>query len=82
MNGPAAGTPRLMMVFVSYENPSPEALAQQMMADLQIQPGAAAVGVDLLTGGCEVRLYYDPLLLAHIRAYCDERNIVHDVSFL
>jgi hypothetical protein len=70
-----------MVVFISYENPrSPEATAREMVDALQIE--RAEFGVDLLTGGCEVRLIYHPDRLAEVRRWLLEHNVIHDISFV
>lgn len=72
---------REMIVFISYENPgSAEALGREMVLALQIP--RAEYGVDIFTGGCEVRLDHDESLLTRIRAWLTERGIIHDISFV
>ena len=70
-----------IVVFVSYENARPaDEIADDMLAVLRI--GRAEVGHDLLTGGCEVRLFYDPLLLNEVREYLAIHGIIHEISLL
>lgn len=76
-----AAPPREMVVFVSYENEGvPEQIARQMVQDLHI--GRAEYGVDLFTGGCEVRLGFDRALLEEVYAYLRGRNLRFDFSYL
>lgn len=76
-----SGMRREMIVFVSYENQtSPEALARDLAESLRIEP--VEMGVDMFTGGCELRTPYDASLLAEIKAFLAERRIVHDISFI
>jgi hypothetical protein len=70
-----------IVVFVSYENDaSPRALAGELLTELALS--ALAVGVDALTGGCEVRLHFHPETLQAVRQYLERRKIVHDIAFL
>lgn len=72
---------REMVVFVSYENAgSPQQIAREMIEALQIE--RPAIGVDLFTGGCEVRIGYDETRLRAIRAWLTQRAIVHDINFV
>lgn len=72
---------REMIVFISYENGgSPEAVGREMAQALEID--AAEFGVDMFTGGCEIRLAYDEALLDKIRDWLQNRGIVHDISFV
>jgi autoinducer 2-degrading protein len=70
-----------MIVFLSYENDNrPEALARELARELNIE--GAQFGVDMFTGGCEMRLRRDDALLERIRVWLRERAITHDVSFV
>ena len=80
----AAAAPE-MIVLISYENRfqeggTPEAVGREMVQALGI--GRAEYGVDLFTGGCEVRIPYDERLLGAVRAWLAERGILHDISFV
>ncbi len=74
-----------MIVFISYENEfpddaTPEETGRALVQALGIE--RAEYGVDLMTGGCEVRIPYDERLLADVRAWLAERGILHDISFV
>ena len=73
--------PMEMVVFLPYvpETP-PRPIAEALIASLRT--GRATIGEDALTGGIEIRLFYDPMILAEIRAWLAERNTVHEISFL
>ena len=74
-----------MIVFISYENEfadggAPESVGREMVQALEIE--RAEYGVDLFTGGCEVRIPYDENVLGEIRAWLEERAILNDISFI
>ncbi|MBB6048254.1 hypothetical protein [Armatimonas rosea] len=72
---------REVVVFFSYDNPTrPRRLAEVMLAELKLPH--LALGVDALTGGCELRLYYHKETLAQVQAYLHQRKIIHDISYL
>lgn len=76
----APALPREMVIFISYENEgSPERIAREMVQALNI--GWAEYGVDLFTGGCEVRLGFDRALLEDIVRWLQARNIRFDLSY-
>jgi hypothetical protein len=84
VTGNTAAEPE-MIVFISYENEfpeggTPEETGRDLVQALGIE--RAEYGVDLMTGGCEVRIPYDEGHLANIRAWLAERNILHDISFV
>ena len=73
--------PREMVVFISYENEgSPEQMARQMVEALHI--GRAEYGVDLFTGGCEVRIGFDRALLEDIYRWLVAQKIRFDFSYV
>jgi len=73
--------PREMVVFISYENEgSPEQMARQLVEALQI--GRAEYGVDLFTGGCEVRVGFDRALLEEIYRWLVAQKIRFDFSYV
>lgn len=68
-------------VYIGNENTErPLLIARRMVEELHI--GRAEFGVDALTGGCEVRIYHDPETLGRVRAYLQEKGILHDISVL
>lgn len=74
-----------MIVFISYENAfedgkTPESVGREMVQALGIE--RAEYGVDLFTGGCEVRIPYDEAHLKALRDWLGERAILHDISFI
>jgi hypothetical protein len=80
--GPGRG-PVEITVFIPDENDGPRTplqIAREMVESLHI--GRAEFGVDLLTTGCEVRMYYEPAILDGIRAFLRENCIIHDISLL
>lgn len=73
--------PREIVVFFSYDNVErPRRLAEALLGALRLPH--LALGVDALTGGCELRLYYHKETLAQVRAYLESNRILHDISFL
>lgn len=77
----AAGPPREILVFVSYENEAPAPLlARQLVDALGASP--VALGTDALTGGVELRLHYHPSTLEAARAYLDTHRIAYDLELL
>lgn len=56
----------------------PLALANEMAAT--IGAGRAEIGVDALTGGVEVRVYYDRRALDTIRQWLASRRVLADVA--
>ncbi len=78
---PGDNTPREIVVFVSYENArAPLEIARAMIEAAQV--GRVSVGEDLLTGGVEVRLFYDLMVLARLEAWLDAEEVSYDISFL
>jgi hypothetical protein len=72
---------REMIVFISYENTgSPEEIGRALIEALHL--GSAALGVDLLTGACEVRFGYDPYLYNEAQAWLVSRSVLHDISLI
>lgn len=72
---------REIVVFFSYENEKrPQQLAEAMLAALKIPH--LALGVDALTSGCELRLYYHKETLELVRQYLRRHQILHDISYL
>ena len=70
-----------IVVFFSYENAKrPRELADAMLAELKIP--YLAQGVDALTSGCELRLYYHKETLRLVRQYLDRHQIIHDITYL
>ncbi|WP_309718276.1 hypothetical protein [Armatimonas sp.] len=70
-----------IVVFLSYENEErPRQLAEAMLTELKLP--YLALGVDALTSGCELRLYYHKETLASVRAYLDRHQILHDITYL
>ncbi|MCX6367401.1 MAG: hypothetical protein NTX57_11910 [Armatimonadetes bacterium] len=70
-----------IVVFFSYENQErPRQLAEAMLKALQLP--YLALGVDALTSGCELRLYYHKETLASVRTYLDRHKILHDITYL
>jgi hypothetical protein len=70
-----------IVVFISYENAErPRQLAEAMLAELKL--AYLALGVDALTGGCELRLYYHKETLRVVRQYLEQHQILHDISYL
>jgi hypothetical protein len=81
VSAPRRTLPREIVVFFPNENEQPPmTLARALMEALHV--GRAEIGVDALTGGVEVRLYYDPAVLEAARAWLDNSGVVHDISFL
>jgi hypothetical protein len=76
--------PREIVVFISYENPGPpdlpETVGRELIAALNL--GRAALGVDPLTGGCEVRFGYDPRVYEEARAWLAGRGVLHEIGTL
>jgi hypothetical protein len=73
--------PREMVVFISYENQvSPEQTAREMVQALNI--GRAEYGLDLFTGGCEVRTGFDRSLLEEIIYWLRARQVIFDLNYL
>jgi len=73
--------PQEIVVFFSYDNRErPRKLAETMLAALKLSH--LALGVDALTGGCELRLYYHTETLKQVRAYLNHHQILHDISYL
>ena len=71
--------PKELVVFLSYDNAErPRLLAERLLTDLKLP--YIALGVDALTSGCELRLYYHPETLKEVRAYLTELKIQHDIS--
>ena len=76
----AAGN-REMVVFISYENKgSAETIGREMVQALEI--GRAEYGVDMFTGGCEVRIPYSDSDLTRIRAWLVTRGVVYDMNLV
>jgi hypothetical protein len=74
-------SPKEMVLFLPSETGQPpRALAAELTAALPA--GRTEVGIDLLSGGVEIRLYYDLAVLAQARAWLEARDIAYDVSFL
>ena len=74
-----------MIIFISYENEFPDGGTPEETGRALVQAlgiARAEYGVDLMTGGCEVRIPYNANLLADIRAWLGERAILHDISFV
>lgn len=72
---------REVVVFFSYDNPTrPKRLAELMLAELQLPH--LALGVDALTGACELRLYYHKETLTRVQTYLNQREILYDISYL
>ena len=70
-----------IVVFFSYENQErPRQLAEAMLAELKLP--YLALGVDALTRGCELRLYYHKETLAAVRTYLARHQILHDITYL
>lgn len=70
-----------IVVFFSYENEErPRQLAEKMLAELKL--ASLALGVDALTGGCELRLYYHKETLDQVRTYLVQQQVLHDISYL
>ena len=70
-----------IVVFFSYENAErPRQLAEAMLAELKIPH--LALGVDALTSGCELRLYYHKETLQLVRGYLQRHQVLHDISYL
>ena len=70
-----------IVVFFSYENAErPRQLAEAMLVELKL--AHLALGVDALTGGCELRLYYHKETLQQVREYLAQHDILHDISYL
>lgn len=70
-----------IVVFFSYENAKrPRDLADAMLAELKIP--YLARGVDALTSGCELRLYYHKETLQLVQQYLDRHQIIHDITYL
>lgn len=71
--------PKELVVFLSYDNAErPRLLAERLLSDLKLS--CIALGVDALTSGCELRLYYHPETLNEVRAYLREHQIQHAIS--
>lgn len=74
-------TPKEMILFLPNENgQSPLPLSEELRGILPA--GRTEVGIDLLTGGVEIRLYYDAEVLAKAREWLTTRGVLYDVSFL
>lgn len=56
----------------------PLATAREMVATLGV--GRAEIGVDALTGGVEVRLYFDPSVLVAVRDYARATSLPIEVD--
>lgn len=70
-----------LVVFFSYENEErPRRLAEAMLSELKIPH--LALGVDALTGGCELRLYYHKETLGLVQEYFCRNAIVHNITYL
>jgi hypothetical protein len=70
-----------IVVFFSYENEErPRQLAETMLMELKL--AHLALGVDALTGGCELRLYYHQETLKRVQDYLARHRIVSDITYL
>ena len=47
-----------------------------------LEVGRVELGVDALTGGVELRVFYDDTLLRRIREYLIEQGVAFDISLL
>jgi hypothetical protein len=70
-----------LVVFFSYDNTErPRKLAEAMLAALGLPH--LALGVDALTGGCELRLYYHKETLQRVLQYLRQHQILSDINYL
>ena len=70
-----------LVVFFSYDNQErPRRLAEAMLASLKLPH--LALGVDALTSGCELRLYYHKETLQRVQQYLKQHQILHDITYL
>jgi hypothetical protein len=58
----------------------PRALADALTA--MLPAGRIELGIDLLTGNIELRLYYDPDILAQAKSWLEEQGVPYDITFL
>lgn len=76
--------PHEFVVFLPYgsdpNKPAPLDTARALIAHLNV--GRAEVGQDVLTGGVEMRFYYDARVLADAKAWLREKAVLFDVSVL
>ena len=54
--------------------------ARALAAHLRV--GRAEVGLDALTGGVEVRFYFDPALVEAAKRWLKQRGVIFDVGVL
>ena len=72
--------PYEIVVFIAPDNDGPLSLARQLRET--VSAGRAEIGIDALTGGVEVRFYYEPQVLAAARQWLRDNQIVHDINLL
>lgn len=70
--------PTEILVFLSYENDDPRALAETLTRELGLRPIAA--GVDALTGGVELRFYYQAARVDLLRDWLARRGALFSVE--
>jgi hypothetical protein len=72
---------RELVFYIAYDEAyQPVDVGQKLIAALGV--GRAQMGCDVLTGGVEVRVYYDESVLEHARKWLLQGNIVCDIGLL
>lgn len=72
-------SPKELHIYLPNDNKrAPMELARELVAALDA--GWAEFGVDALTGGVEVRLYYNVEVLRQARAFLEEQGAIFDIS--
>jgi seryl-tRNA synthetase len=69
-----------ILVFLSYANPDPVALAEQLLQELELP--YIAVGVDALTGSAEIRLNYLEDTHYRIEEWLKEKGVDYEIEVL
>jgi hypothetical protein len=69
-----------ILVFLSYANPDPVALAEQLLQELEVP--YIAVGVDALTGSAEIRLNYLEDTRYRIEEWLKEKGVDYEIEVL
>ena len=74
--------PREFVVFLPLTGGRPDPLETARALTAHLHVGRAEIGQDALTGGVEVRFYWDAALLTRAKTWLRERSIVFDVNVL
>ena len=71
--------PREIVLYLSYDNDDPRALAETLVEALDVSPIAA--GQNPLSRGVELRFHYSADLLGKIQSWLAETKPSHDINF-